>query len=348
MYFLIIKLKKLVNYTNKQMLKHHILSHLLLVSRNGINRQNTWFWFIILLSIIFSYKISAQDPSLPPTNLGMVNVFDGMGGKPGFVYQGYVQVFQTQNVIGDRGQDMHSDLKINSLVQVNQIIFQTPLKVFGGDLGFMLMIPVVQITTSNSSGPAPTVNPGVLGDITQGISVQWSGKKLFDKPFSHRMELNATLPVGSYDEKYNINPSSHAYTFSTYHAFTIMLNNHVSISIRNQFNYNTRTIGQEAKAGSFYNGNYTIDYAILPNLRVEAVSYFLAQINQDSYDGNSHYYQQQFGISDTRERVFGYGVGLVYFSKGGALIEVKTFFETAAKNRVEGYRPSLRLTIPLN
>lgn len=303
---------------------------------------------IIVLLLIFTNKAAAQDPTLPPTNLGMVNVFDGMGGKPGFIYQGYAQLFQTNKVINGEGDDTHSDLKVNSIVQINQFIYQTPVKVFGGELAFMLMVPVVQINVSNSGGPAPTANPDVLGDITQGTAVQWSGKKLFGKPFSHRMEVDVTLPTGSYDEKYNINASAHAYTFSTYHAFTLMLNDRVSVSSRNQFNYNTRIMGQEAKVGAFYNGNYAIDYAVLPNFRVEAVGYFLAQLNQDSYNGNSHYYQQQMGISDTRERVLGYGAGLAYFTKGGTLIEVKTFFETATKNRVEGYRPTLRIAVPLN
>ena len=305
-------------------------------------------WSIIILSMACSAKAFAQDPVLPATNLGMANVFDGMGGKPGFVYQGYVQVFQTRKVYGDQGQDTHSDLKINSIVQINQLLYQTPIKVFGGELAFMLMLPVVQINASNSGGPSPSVNSSVLGDVIQGTAVQWSGKKLFGKPFSHRAELTVALPVGSYDKKYNINASSHAYTIGASHAFTLMVNDKVSISSRNQFNYNTRVIGQMAKAGAFYNGNYALDYAVLPNLRVEAVGYLLAQLNQDSYDGNNNYYQQQFGIDDTRERVLGFGPGLAYFTKGGALIEAKAFFETAGKNRVIGYRPTVRIAIPLN
>jgi len=176
--------------------------------------------FVLLLLLVCYNSVSAQDPSLPPSNLGMVNVFDGIAGKPGFVYQGYAQVFQTRKVFGDRGQDRHSTLKVNSIVQINQIIYQTPVKVLGGELAFMVMIPVVQINASNANGPAPSVNPGVLGDLTQGTAVQWSGKKLFGKPFSHRLELDVTLPIGNYNEKYNINVSAHAYTFSTYHAFT--------------------------------------------------------------------------------------------------------------------------------
>lgn len=313
-----------------------------------IDNQKKKKGILLFVMLICSFGVSAQDPVLPASNLGMSNVFDGFAGKPGFVYQGYAQLFQTQKITGDRGEDLNSDLKINSLLQMNQFIYLTSVKVLGANLSFTVLIPVVQLHASNPSGPSPSVNPGVLGDITQGTALQWSERKLFGKPFSHRVELALTLPVGSYDQKYNINASAHAYTFSAYHAFTLMLSDKFSISSRNQLNYNTRIMGQLAKAGAFYNGNYTIDYAVVPGLRAAAVGYFLAQLNQDSYDGSSSYYQQQMGIADTREKVFGYGAGLAYFAKSGALFELKAFFETAAKNRAEGYRPTLRVLIPLN
>lgn len=297
---------------------------------------------------VFDSTAQAQDPSLPPTNLGLANVFDGVAGKPGFVYQGYAQVFQSQKVIGGHGQNLHTGLKVNSLLQMNQFIYLTPVKVAGGNLGLTVLIPVVQINASNTSGPSPSVNPGTLGDIVQGTALQWSDKKLFGKSFSHRAEFDINLPVGSYNEKYNINASTHAYAFGVYHAFTIFLNEKFSASARNQFNYNTHFIGRKDKAGAYYNGNYSIDFAMRPNLRVEAAAYFLTQLKQDSYDGNSHYFLQQFGIDNTKERVLGYGPGIAYFTKGGTLIELKTFFETAARNRIEGYRPTLRIAIPLN
>jgi len=128
----------------------------------------------------------------------------------------------------------------------------------------------------------------------------------------------------------------------------LMLSDKVSISSRNQFNYNTHVIGQKSKSGAFYNGNYAVDFALRHNLRIEAVAYFLTQFNQDSYDGNHDYYQQQLGMNDTKDRVLGYGPGLAYFTKGGALLEAKAFFETAGKNRVAGYRPTLRVAIPFN
>jgi len=317
-----------------------------LVKRSAI-KSITLMW-IALFMLAACTSVFAQDPGLPPTNLGLANVYDGIAGKPGFLYQGYAQYFQTHALNDGFGNNTHNNLKVNSLLQMNQLIYLSPVHVFGGNLGFTVLVPFVQIDASNLHNIAPTVNPGVLGDIISGTAIQWSDRKLFDMPFSHRIELDVNVPVGNYNESYNINPSAHFWAYGVYHAFTLMVNKKLSISSRNQFNYNAGFIGSKVKTGAYYNGNYSVDYSILSRLKVEAAAYYLTQFTQDSYDGNHHYFAEQYGINNTKERVFGYGPGLAYFAPNGVLIEAKVFFEADARNRLEGNRPTLRVAIPLS
>ncbi|MET1055090.1 MAG: transporter [Pedobacter sp.] len=86
-----------------------------------------------------------------------------------------------------------------------------------------------------------------------------------------------------------------------------MLSDQLSVSSRNQFNYNGQIIGQKAKAGAYYNGNYSIDYSLIKSFRIEAAGYVLQQLRQDSFDGKKSYYQKSYGIDNTKERVFAYG-----------------------------------------
>jgi hypothetical protein len=325
------------------------------MKKTSINPDNCFkypiikcFIVIVFLVLVERQNLFAQDPVLPPTNLGLANVYDGIAGKPGFVYQGYAQYFQAHHIKDALGNNLPSSLKVNSLLSMNQFIYLSPIRVLGGNLGFTVLVPIVQISSSNLNGAAPTANPGVLGDIVQGTAIQWSDHKLFGKPFSHRVEFDINIPVGDFDSRYNISPSSHVWAYGVYHAFTLMLNDKMSISSRNQFNYNSHFIGTKAKAGAYYNGNYSVDFTIVKSLKIEAAAYYLTQLTQDSYDGNSHYYQEQYGINNTKERVFGYGPGVAYFAPNGVLIEAKVFFETAARNRFEGSRPTLRIAIPLS
>jgi hypothetical protein len=303
---------------------------------------------ILVISLLGSLEVRAQDPSLPPTDIGLANVYDGIIGKAKFIYQGFSQAYEPKKLYDDRGNDTHSGLKIGSVLVMNQFIYMTPVKVLGGELGFTTLVPVVKISSSNLDGQAPSVNPGVLGDIIAGAAIQWSDRKLFQKSFFHRAEIDITMPSGTYDTRYAVNASARLWTFSTYHAFTLLLTDKISISARNHFNYNTHIIGTQVKPGAFYNGNYSIDYSLCKTLKIEAAAYYVTQFNQDSFDGNSHYYQDNYGLTTTKEHVLGYGPGLAYFAPGGVLVEVKTFFEADAQNRFSGSRPTLRLAIPLD
>jgi hypothetical protein len=300
---------------------------------------------IIFFSTISSY-VCAQAPTLPPTNLGLANIYDGVAGKPGFVYQGYVQLYQTNRIYNSKGDNTGSSLKVNSLLSLHQLIYLTPVKMFGGNLGFTVLVPIVKITATNISGAAPSVNPDALGDIVQGTAIQWNDKKLFGKSFWHRLETDVVIPVGSYSSNYAINASSHLWALSMYHAFTIFLNKNVTISVRNQFNYNFHIIDKPDKPGAYYNGNYSMDVSLLKNLKLEAAAYFLTQFVEDSYNGDHNYYQTRYQVSTTRQQVLGFGPGLAYFLPGGILFEGKVFFETAAKNTTRGTRPTLRIAIP--
>lgn len=301
-----------------------------------------------VLFMITSTIVRAQDPVLPPTNLGSANVFDGVAGKPGFVYQGFLQVFSTKGIYDPQGMKIPSDLRINSVVQISQLIYLSPVKVFDGNLAFTVLVPVVQIAASGPGAYSPAVNPKAFGDPILGTAVQWSDKKLFGLPFSHRAEFDITLPAGNYNTAFEINPSSHLWGYSVYHAFTLMLAKRVSISTRNQLNLNSDIIGSKVKPGAFYNGNYSVDYAVLPQLRIEAVGYYLKQIQQDSFQGDHNFYQDTYRLGSTKESVFGLGAGLAFFAPHGVLVEAKVFFETSARNRVAGTRSTLRVTIPFH
>jgi hypothetical protein len=303
---------------------------------------------LLILIIVGTAQVHAQDPVLPATNLGLSNVFDGIAGKPGFIFQSFTQAFQTRGYYDQAGMKTPSDVKVNSLLQMNQVIDLTPVRLLGGNLAFTILVPFVQINSSSASGQAPTANPAVFGDPIFGTAVQWSDRRLFGKPFSNRLELDVNVPVGNFNSRYEINPSAHLWNYEVYHALTIMLDKKISVSMRNQLNYNAHYIGSEAKAGAFYNGNYSIDYSFLQAWKVEADTYYLKQINQDSYGGDSHYYQDQFGIYNTKEQVFGYGPGIVYFSPRGIVFEGKVFFETDAQNRFAGTHPTLHIVIPIS
>ncbi|MEN0052399.1 MAG: transporter [Mucilaginibacter sp.] len=302
---------------------------------------------ILFLLLNFS-KGYAQDPKLPATNLGMINMQDGNPAPgSGWIFREFVQSYQSGSTRDGLGKPMPAPT-ISSLLSISQLIYQSDVKIADGYLGYTFLVPLVKISAANSSGEIPAVNPGYVGDMTAGVSVQWYNKKLFGLRFSHRLEADLGLPTGDYNTRYAINPSSHLYNTTLHYTFTMFLTDKFAISMRHHLTYNFNEIGTSIKPGMFYNFNYSLEYPISERVRAEIAGYYLTQINQDTYSGNSNYYQHTFGIADTRERIFAIGPGMSYQSPSGLFMELKGLQETAAKNRTQGFRLALGLAYLLD
>ncbi|MBE9461340.1 transporter [Dyadobacter subterraneus] len=307
-------------------------------------------YFTFLITLLFLgnlINVQAQDPVLPATNLGLTNMLDGAAPPPGFYYQNYTQVYKANGFYDSNGKKTSGDLNVNYLLSLHQFIYLSKIPVLHGNLEFTVILPLVKLSATGTMAKLPGVNPVVLGDVTVGGGIQWSDKKLFNKGFWSRAEIDLTIPSGSGKKEFNINPSAQLYTLSAYYAFTFFLNKKFSVSSRNIINYNFNKSRANDRPGAFYNVNYSAEYTLVKTLRAEVAGYYLKQFRQDSFNGNSHYYQEKMGVADTREQIFAVGPGLSYQTSSGVFLEAKVFFETAAKNRFEGVKPSFRIGIPL-
>jgi len=299
----------------------------------------------LFLSLL-SQSARAQDPKLPPTNLGLSNMQDGKPPGTGWFFQQYIQSYQTQSNRGPEGNDI-GGAKINSILSLSQLIWISKIKVAGGNLGFTVLVPLISLSATGGSGAAPSINPSPWGDIIGGPFIQWFKRHLFGMPLDHRLETDVVAPTGAYEQAYAVNPGSHLYSIIPHYTFTVFPANKFSISMRHMLTYNFNQIGTPAKPGAFYNFNYSFEYAVISSFRVEATGYYLTQFVQDSYHGDDHYYQQVYNIPDTRERVFAYGPGVGYVTPTGLFIELKGMWETAVRNRSEGFRGTLVLAYAL-
>lgn len=299
-----------------------------------------------VLFLVFSLHLKAQDPKLPPNNLGLTNLQDGNPPGPGWYFQQFIQNYQVSANHGPLGENADGP-KINFLLSMSQIIWISNHKLAGGNFGFTLLVPVVRFSVSGTS-MATFVNSNPLGDIISGPFVQWFHRHLLGMPFSSRLEVDLTSPVGAFRSSDVINPGSHLFSITPHYAFTLSPTDRLSLSMRHHFNYDFNQLGTAVKPGISYNFNYAVEYRIDSALRVEIAGYYLKQLQQDSQSGNTNYFQAQLGIPDTRERVFAYGPGLGYLFPTGLAVELKGMRESATINRPEGFRTTLVLTYKLD
>ncbi|MCW3090843.1 MAG: hypothetical protein JWP81_1912 [Ferruginibacter sp.] len=289
----------------------------------------------------------AQDPKLPPANLGLSNMQDGRPPGTGLYFQQFIQLYSANQSYDGSGNKLSASGTVNSMLSLTQLIYISKTKLAGGNLGWTVLVPLVKITAYDPAGVPVAANPNPMGDIITGPFIQWFNRKLVGMPLDHRFELDVVVPAGAWQSAYTINPSAHFYSVTPHYTFTLSPAKRFSLSTRQNLTYNFDKIGTDEKAGSFYNANYSLEYEVLPRFRAELAGYYLKQLAQDSKGGNSYFYQDTFGLTDTRERVLAIGPGLGYVTPTGLFIEVKNMWETAAQNRTQGYRATLVLAYKL-
>ena len=301
-----------------------------------------------LISAVFlCLRAQAQDPKLPATNLGLSNMQDGRPPGTGLYFQQYIQLYSASQTYNGSGNKLAASGTVNSMLSLSQLIYISNTKVAGGNLGWTALLPLVEINAYDAEKAPVSVNPNPMGDIITGPFIQWFNRKVAGMPLDHRFEVDVVVPVGAWQNDYSINPGAHFYSITPHYTFTVSPAKRLSISTRQMLTYNFNEIGTNVKAGAFYNENYSVEYEMLPRFRAEIAGYYLKQFAQDSKGGDSDFYQDTYGLIDTRERVLAIGPGLGYVTPTGLFIEVKNMWETAAQNRTEGYRATLVLAYKL-
>lgn len=304
--------------------------------------------FIVFCScMVCCISVFSQDPRLPSVNLGFTNMQAGNSRPPGWYFIQYTQTYHPKKMMNEIGVEMTKAPLFSSLVLLQQIAFISEKKVMEGNLGFTLLLPVSKTSVLGNSGVQPTVNPNPLGDLVAGAFVQWYDKRVFGLVLAHRFGLNVAFPTGGFQTGYAINPGAHRYRIIPNYQITLTPFKHFAISIKNNLYYSFKEIRASNQVAIAYNANWALEFALIERLVFEAAGYYLTQLGQDIHDGSSSYYHDRFGITDTRERVIAYGPGIGYRTKQGVLFELKSFWEEGAKNRSEGFRATLLMSLKL-
>jgi hypothetical protein len=86
--------------------------------------------------------------------------------------------------------------------------------------------------------------------------------------------------------------------------------------------------------GQAMHANFAADYALTPQWRVGLAGYWLQQLTETKVNGES--------LSGSKERVVAFGPGVMYSFSAKDHLVFNHYTETAARNRSEGQRMTLR------
>src|SRR3954469_8483464 len=97
--------------------------------------------FLLLLIVNVAF---AQDPHLPPGNLGITNMQDGNAPAPGWYYMQYVQVYQSGKTKDGAGLTISGAPAISSMLAMQQVVFISNARLLDANAGFTVIVPLVK------------------------------------------------------------------------------------------------------------------------------------------------------------------------------------------------------------
>jgi hypothetical protein len=258
-------------------------------------------------SVLGSSPALAANQEPAALNLGLTSFFDGFARPdPGFVYLNYALYSMSRSINDNNNKALpiFNNPKIDAFVFANQIVYVTPVELFGGIArpGFSFLWPTV-IAFKTSFDPAPPP-PGVqltdngvgVGDLIFGSFLQFKPIVADGRPvFSHRFAFDLIVPIGSYDPSKDINQSSGFTSINPYWAFTVLPIRGLEFSARLHYLYNLTNHSPagippvvtpavvSAQAGQAAWANFTVSYEVIDRLHVGANGYYFKQFTDDQY-----------------------------------------------------------------
>ncbi|MBT2748864.1 MULTISPECIES: transporter [unclassified Lysobacter] len=297
---------------------------------------------VLALALALPAPAFALDLPAPPVNLGSTSFEDGGGGK-GLMFQWSMSHFRASDSYDAAGRRRPGAFNRDLWVARPHLAYAWDMPVLGGLPGVEVIQPIASIDIKTATLDESQTR---LGNTFVGPFVQWSGKKLFGRPFSSRLTLGFNLPLGAYDRNAALNLGNHYWSFNPYYAFTWRATDKLETSGRLMYLWNGRNNDPETavqarfgaplrhtQVGQAWHMNLSVSYQIAPQWRLGVGGYVFNQIDPDRINGI-----RQPG---SKEHLFGVGPGVQWRGDKDRLI-ANYYFESHARNRAEGEQLVLR------
>ena len=301
---------------------------------------------ILIFAITLQYSVLSTAQSLPHVNLGESSFLDGGPPSPSGVFLQEIADFYTTSTLKDNtGDTVPVDFSLDVLAIVNHFIYISERRLFGARIGYELLLPIVWPELDPGNSPLMAESSGT-GDFIMGAILQWDPILRADGSplFVHRLDIDWTIPTGTYSDQKDINPGNNFMTFNPYWASTLFLSEQWEMSFRLHYLWNGENDdpnvrffpgAKDTQAGQAFHINFATSFAMTPRLRVGVNGYYLKQLNDAEING--------IKIPGSREQVLAVGPGVFYGLTPDTALIFGAFFETQVKNRSKGNRFIFRI-----
>lgn len=309
--------------------------------------------YIIYLTFFFSTTALAYDQ--PAVNLGYTSFLDGSPpAGPGLYFQNYFQYYTAPHLRDNKENNLPLPrTQVDLIADIIQLIYLTNIKIGSANLGFSALLPSL-LWTDVKDG----LNNSVLkaidgpGDLFIGPALQFEPIMRKDGKgprYVQRIELDVVAPIGRYQHKAAINPSTNFWSLNPYWAATLWITPKWTVAWRMHYLWNAKNhdpnIGlgpnvYSSQAGQAIFGNFATEYGFTDQLHIGVNGYFFNQITDTKANGSN--------VKNRREQVWAIGPGALYGITKNQFLFLNVYFEQDARNRPQGISSILRYALHFN
>jgi hypothetical protein len=265
--------------------------------------------------------------------LGLENFVAAALPPPGFYAMVFGNYYHADRLKDGQGNTVPLPFDVKAAVVAPRLVWVTGEKVFGGQLAFHAVAPLVDLKVSVAGN---SQRKSGLGDVTVGPVLGYHYS-----PALHAVAvLDFTLPTGGYDRNDLANIGRNYLTIRPVYAMSYIDAGGFNGDFVALYNHNLKNKDTDYRSGDEVNVDYSLGWGLGNGWVVGAGGHVYRQIADD----------KQGGVTvpgGNRGRSFSIGPSVKYDGSKGWFVTAKWQKETAVRNKAEGNALWVKAVFPL-
>lgn len=266
----------------------------------------------------------------------------GMGILPpaGTYGQVFVGNYTADTLRGNDGKKAADiDLRVTSITP--RFVWVTDKKVFGGDLGFHALLPLMDMRLNIKNGPHDDKRG--IGDAHAGVVLGYHPSEKFHVAGG----LDFVLPTGKYDKDDIINLGNNHYAAEAVLAMTYMDPSGFNGDVRLMYDYNFENNDTNYRSGDELHLDYTAGWGLGNGWVVGIGGHAYTQVTNDRCGSSCPANAEVRAAHGNKGQSFSIGPSIQYASKNGWQLSAKWQQEDGVRNGTEGQAYWIKFTTAL-
>ncbi|MGH8381935.1 SphA family protein [Pseudomonas sp.] len=263
--------------------------------------------------------------------MGAENYMSGAMPPPGFYSQFYVGHYEADSLRDNRGDKVPVDFRVRANSVSPRLIWVTEHTVFGGNLGFHAIAPLVDLKVEVNG---QSQSKQGLGDMIFGPALGFH----HSEKLHSIVALDFIAPTGEYDRGDLANIGRNYWVIEPVLAISYIDPNGLNIDAKTMYDFNLRNDSTDYLSGQELHVDYAVGWGLGNGWVVGVGGYVLYQTTDDRQNGDR--------IEDNKGRSIAIGPSVKYSSNTGWFLTAKWEKENQVRNRAEGNAYWMKLTIP--